>query len=1307
MGAVRRGVVAVLAALMLAAGMGAGPASARLPVDRDPIEPPGEIDETFTPPAGGFQWRVDSRFGLRRDGMVDYHWNEAAGSRFPGPAYTYDPSYVRPTSLTAKFDGCPTEAEAGAAAGSTAYNYRWELRNPSDRALIATPANGRSCRLEHPFALDPVTGKGTPTVVRLSITDPATGAPYTGYSSGKTFDEQTVEVKDLLIVSLGDSYGSGEGSPDVPQQIDSLGYVTAEARWQDRRCHRSAAAPSAQAAMALEAADPHSTVTFLSFACSGATISQPYFGDQSNFDPYRIPPIGGFTKPRGTGILGPYIGTEAPKLDGADDYRDEVKLPSQIDQLKRALTNGDEQLPARHIAALSISGGGNDMGFGPLASVCTLYYECPEHFVDDAFGRGPIRLKARFQQSLDTMPARYTAMAQALEQFTIGKTYITQYPDPTKDTSGALCSAILHDVIPGWMQPFLAAAAVLDFEHVPGVPFQMDRADQTVAHDEMAYAANVVLPGMNGEVRKGATAHGWTLVDGIADDTANLFSGHGYCASNSWIRNATDATRLQGPWDPPLNCNMVSLIFTFPIFVAAGCLPPATTKTTGTLHPTAEGYRAIAGRLLTKMRPDLLPPPPTAPPTFTDTRAAARQGTNGWLTGTGAGQSCPAGLADCVVVDLTVATDPATALRGVGLTRDGAAVECSGTGATANGLTCQSRLVDSRTHTWTLTFREDAIYRLEATASARNGTVTTSNHEYKVDLHDPVSATATPTAANPETGGWFRDPVEVTFGGADAPGGSGVREIEYQLGGGPLQRAGGVRVDTDGAHTVTYRPVDLAGRLGPVSTLTVRVDRAAPTVNCGTADGAWHPADVSIPCTGADAGSGLAQPGDAGFSLSTTVTAGTEPADATTATRQVCDVAGNCSTAGPVGGNHVDKKAPTITVTAPVTGRYFLDQPVTAAYTCADGGSGLASGSCRGTVPSGSAIDTSSTGAKEFTVQAADNAGNAETARVAYEVTRRTSAITYDGAVTGDYHDPVAVSARLTDTSASPPVAIAGMQLRFTLGATWCDATTDAAGRAACTLIPDQAAGPASLQVAFGGSPRFEPSTTSAAFTVTKEQTTLAYGGPTVIANKGGVRLLATLLEEGVTPVVGRPVTFTVGSGPTAQACSGATNSAGTAECTITGLNQPLGPGAVSAGFAGDGFYLSATASASTMLFEYLPQGAFVVAGDTAGEGRPVTFWGSQWAKDNAGPSSFKGFAPTTNPAPPACGGTWTSAGGNTSPPGSLPAYMAVAVSGEVVRSGSDVSGRITKIVVVRTDAGYTPDPATAGTGTIVATICG
>lgn len=154
---------------------------------------------------------------------------------------------------------------------------------------------------------------------------------------------------------------------------------------------------------------------------------------------------------------------------------------------------------------------------------------------------------------------------------------------------------------------------------------------------------------------------------------------------------------------------------------------------------------------------------------------------------------------------------------------------------------------------------------------------------------------------------------------------------------------------------------------------------------------------------------------------------------------------------------------------------------------------------------------------------------------------------------------------------------------------------------------------------------------------------------------------------------------------------------------TITALNQPLGPGTVSAGFAGDDFYLPASASAATMLFEYLPAGSLVVAGATVGEGRPVNFWGSQWAKNNGGPSSFKGYAPTA----PACGATWTSAGGNTTPPASVPGYMAVAVTDEVSSSRGDVGGRITRIVVVKTDPGYGPDPATPGTGTVVATVCG
>jgi hypothetical protein len=83
----------------------------------------------------------------------------------------------------------------------------------------------------------------------------------------------------------------------------------------------------------------------------------------------------------------------------------------------------------------------------------------------------------------------------------------------------------------------------------------------------------------------------------------------------------------------------------------------------------------------------------------------------------------------------------------------------------------------------------------------------------------------------------------------------------------------------------------------------------------------------------------------------------------------------------------VDVTAPTISLNAPLDGAvYLLDEEVLADYECADEplGSGLAS--CAGDVPDGEAIDTSSVGAHEFTVEAADAAGNSASAASAYRV---------------------------------------------------------------------------------------------------------------------------------------------------------------------------------------------------------------------------------------------------------------------------------------------------------------------------------
>jgi beta propeller repeat protein len=82
-----------------------------------------------------------------------------------------------------------------------------------------------------------------------------------------------------------------------------------------------------------------------------------------------------------------------------------------------------------------------------------------------------------------------------------------------------------------------------------------------------------------------------------------------------------------------------------------------------------------------------------------------------------------------------------------------------------------------------------------------------------------------------------------------------------------------------------------------------------------------------------------------------------------------------------------DTTPPTISLTTPAEGAaYTLNQRVNASYSCQDdsGGSGLAS--CSGTVPNGSALDTSSVGTKAFTVNAADNAGNTNSVTHHYTV---------------------------------------------------------------------------------------------------------------------------------------------------------------------------------------------------------------------------------------------------------------------------------------------------------------------------------
>jgi hypothetical protein len=263
----------------------------------------------------------------------------------------------------------------------------------------------------------------------------------------------------------------------------------------------------------------------------------------------------------------------------------------------------------------------------------------------------------------------------------------------------------------------------------------------------------------------------------------------------------------------------------------------------------------------------------------------------------------------------------------------------------------------------------------------------------------------------------------------------------------------------------------------------------------------------------------------------------------------------------------------------------------------------------------------------------------------------------------------------------------------------------------------------------FGGDTVYAGSTGTASFALGKEDTTIAYTGPTVIlAGSSSATLTAHLVEDGANDddadpgsappdPAGQSVTLGLGS----QSCVGTTDSSGDVSCAISSVSVGLGPEPLTATFTGDAWYRpSSDASQTAIVFAFPSGGAFVLGDATvaaATPATPVTWWSSQWFGANAltggvAPAAFKGFAdgvttlPTKSPAN-SCGTTFTSSGGSSPPPAAgVPSYMGVVVAGSATKSGSTIGGTWARIVVVKTDPGYAANSGHPGTGKIVATFC-
>jgi hypothetical protein len=154
-------------------------------------------------------------------------------------------------------------------------------------------------------------------------------------------------------------------------------------------------------------------------------------------------------------------------------------------------------------------------------------------------------------------------------------------------------------------------------------------------------------------------------------------------------------------------------------------------------------------------------------------------------------------------------------------------------------------------------------------------------------------------------------------------------------------------------------------------------DATPPTITCSVPDQTiWYGSNVTVSCSASDSGSGLANSADSTFSLTTSVAAGTETATAATGSHQVCDVAGNCATAGPYA-FMVDIEEPQLVSCDSADGQWHANN-VTLGCTYTDGGSGPATQTVALTTTVAPGVETQNAAASAAGAEACDQVGNCD-----------------------------------------------------------------------------------------------------------------------------------------------------------------------------------------------------------------------------------------------------------------------------------------------------------------------------------------
>lgn len=491
-------------------------------------------------------------------------------------------------------------------------------------------------------------GDGSVRDVRSICNDEATVEVTAGRASNATVDitrddgstasaTTTIDIRDLLIAGLGDSIAAGEGDPDRPVALADNGFCFRQfigtansqyfrpsragfrgdracdqareapdasadwnrhgARWFNAACHRSLYSYQLRAALTLAVEHPHIAVTFLPLACTGATIEN--------------------------GIIGPQRAREL----NCGDAKCPATVPAQVEQLAAILRRAQRQNPARALDLMFLTVGANDIGFSGLVA---------DVIIDEPWSRalftraGVIGSVEKAQGLLENrLPGNFAMLRAALKPLigNLSRVVYTSYANPILAADGGACGGgrdglDIHPAFNADPERMRAAASFVERQFLPRI-----KALATCTSNGCANA-------------------GMTFVDAHQRE----FAGHGLCAHGEndpefdrdcFLTNgASFNDKASEAASTPLNCSHRAGEFrayasrarwfrtandsyfaamTYPQGVAGSLQPTDIHDATwgvlsavygGAVHPTAEGYAAMADAAIAAARRVLTLPGP-------------------------------------------------------------------------------------------------------------------------------------------------------------------------------------------------------------------------------------------------------------------------------------------------------------------------------------------------------------------------------------------------------------------------------------------------------------------------------------------------------------------------------------------------------------------------------------------------------------------------------------------------------------------------------------------------------------------------